>query len=112
MKVAAGVAVASLVLVLAYLWNVHDLRGWEGAYPEDPARIQATLPGKPDFTLADCVPGAIDEYGSPSAEEYSGSATVTVLTCRSRSSALTVLLIYLALAGAAVVALRLMKQRR
>jgi len=112
MRVAAGVAFVGLLLVLAYLWNVHDLRGWDGASPEDPARIVATMPGKPDFTFANCVPGAVDEHALPSAEEYSGSATMTVFTCRSRSSALAVVLSYLALVGAALFALRRVRRWR
>ncbi|MCX7358492.1 MAG: hypothetical protein NT015_10180 [Alphaproteobacteria bacterium] len=113
MNVAAGVAIAVLVLVLAYLWNVHDLRGWEpDSYSEDPTLILATLPGKPSFTFADCLPGAINDHALPSSEEYSGSGSLPVFTCRSRSSALTILLTYIALAASALFAFHLVRSKR
>lgn len=107
MNRAAGVAFAGLVLLLAYLWNVHDLRGWEpDSYSEDPALIIATLPGKPNFRLADCLPGAINEYAEPRFEEYSGSGSLPVFACRSRSSAIGIVLAYVVIAASLLFLLR------
>ena len=113
MNRAAGVAFAGLALLLAYLWNVHDLRGWwPDSYSEDPTLILATLPGKPNFKFADCLPGAINEHAESTSEEYSGSGSLEVFTCRSRSSALTILLTYIALAGSALLAFYLLRSKR
>jgi hypothetical protein len=94
------------LLIVAWLYAVHDLRGWDNADPNNPALIEATLPGRPNFTLEDCLPGAVQPYDQPTLEEYDGTASVTVLTCRSRSSALTVILGYLVLVGSLLLFLR------
>ena len=99
MKLAGVLALIGFALVLGVLFVWHDLRGWEGMYPENPTRIVATLPGRPDFTIADCVPGTVEPHDLPAAAEYSGSASVTVLSCRSRSSAAAIVLAYWAIAG-------------
>ncbi len=99
MKLAGVLALIGFALVLSVLFIWRDLRGWEGMYPENPTRIVATLPGRSDFTIADCVPGTVEPHDLPSAAEYSGSASVTVLSCRSRSSAIAIILGYIAAAG-------------
>ncbi|MEZ5960601.1 MAG: hypothetical protein R3C30_09280 [Hyphomonadaceae bacterium] len=94
------------LLIVGWLYAIHDLRGWDNADPNNPALIEATLPGRPNFTLEGCLPGAVQPYDQPTLEEYDGTATATVLTCRSRSSALAVILGYLALVGSLLLFLR------
>lgn len=105
-RVALILAAIGLLLIVGWLYLAGDLRGWEGIDPDNPALIGATLPGKPNFTLEDCLPGTVYPYDQPTLEEYDGTATVTVLVCRSRSSALAAILTYLALAGALTLILR------
>lgn len=104
-------AAIGLLLIVAWLFVKRDLRGWDGADPSNPTAIIATLPGKPNFTLDDCVPGTVYPHAGPTVEEYSGSATMTVLTCRSRSSALAVILGYLASVGTLILFLRSRSKR-
>ena len=103
-------AAIGLLLIVAWLFVTRDLRGWDGADPNDPAAIVATLPGKPNFTLEDCVPGTVYPHAGPTPEEYVGSATMTVLICRSRSSTLVTMLGYLAAVGALLLFLRSRKR--
>mgnify|MGYP001610722585 CR=1 FL=1 len=112
MKTASILALIGLVLVTATLFVRHDLRGWEVPYLDGPQRLEPTVAGKSEFSIADCVPGTIDRYASPTAEEYSGSATVTVLTCRSRSSAIVIVLTYLAFAACLLFLVRVMSNRK
>ena len=94
---AIALAAISFIVVAAVIYLKHDLRGW----PPTSNRfapttvIEATLDGNRSFTFAECLPGSIDPYDFPTTEEYSGDATVTVLSCRSRSSAITIGLVYL-----------------
>jgi hypothetical protein len=105
-------AVAGLVLVAAILFFRSDLRGWTPADPGDPAAlVQPVDAAGAAFTIGDCVPGTVDPWGTPTSAEYSGSATVTVLTCRSHSSALTIELTAIAVAAVALVILRRRKGR-
>src|SRR5262245_16227154 len=105
-RVALVPAAIGLLLIVGWLCVARDLRGWEGADPSNPTLIEATLPGKPNFTLEDCVPGTVSPYDEPTPEEYDGTASVTVLTCRSRSSALAIVLGYLALVCVVILFLR------
>lgn len=103
-------AIGSL-LIVGWLYLMPDLRGWDGADENDPTVIVASLPGKPNFTLEDCLPGTVYPYDQPTMEEYDGTATATVLVCRSRSSALAVILSYLALVSALILFLRSRSKR-
>lgn len=62
------------------------------------------------FFVGDCLPGAIDAHDAPSAQDDEGAATMTVFTCRSRSSATNILLVYL-LAALSYPAYRLLIRR-
>ncbi len=105
-RVVLLLAAIGLLLTGGWLYMMPDLRGWDGADPDDPTAIVATLPGNPNFTLEDCVPGTVYPYDQPTLEEYDGTATATVLVCRSRSSALVVILGYLDVVGAVLLFLR------
>jgi hypothetical protein len=99
LKVLSVLALLSLVPLGARLYWHHDLRGWPPADRGNPTTVvQATRPGGGTFTVSDCVPGTVHPWDSPLPDEYSGTATVTVLTCRSRSSAIRAMLIYGAVA--------------
>ncbi|HYD87210.1 MAG TPA: hypothetical protein VEA80_07035 [Vitreimonas sp.] len=104
-------AAIGFLLIAGWLYVKRDLRGWDGADPNDPTAIVATLPGKPNFTLEDCVPGTVYPYDVPTVEEYAGTATATVLICRSRSSALAVIIGYLVLVGAVLLFFRSRSKR-
>jgi hypothetical protein len=108
-----ALVVVSFVAVVAVIYLQHDLRGWSPNDRHDPATIvEPTLPGKPAFAIAECLPGTVWPYEGPSAEEYSGAATVAVLTCRSRSSAIAIGLAYLVLAIASLVLLCVVHRAR
>lgn len=115
--IATAVVLATGFLVLiAFLFISHDLRGWTPNTYRDPERdpfalVEATLPGARSFSIADCLPGTISPYDGPSSEEYSGEESVTVLTCRSKSSATTFILAYIALT-LAVMGLTIFRAKR
>jgi hypothetical protein len=104
MKKCVGLAVVGLgSAVAAFLFLKHDLRGWTPPDPGNPAAVvEPARPGDAAFTIGECLPGSVNPWNAPTAEEYSGSATVTVLTCRSRSSAIAIML---ACGGAAIAVL-------
>ncbi|MES2986827.1 MAG: hypothetical protein V4808_02875 [Pseudomonadota bacterium] len=97
---------AGLGVVLSLLLLHHDLRGW---MPErfDRATIivQATRTELPAFEIGQCLPGTVSPWNEANAEEYQGSATVAVLTCRSKASFFTLLFTYLAI-GLVILLLR------
>lgn len=91
-------ALLALALDVAALFVQHDLRGWTPDNPRDPAAIVVPTPaGGSAFAVRDCLPGSIRPWEPPTREDYSGSATLTVLACRSRASAVPVALGYLGL---------------
>src|SRR5450432_3010447 len=107
MKLWIGSALAGLVLVAIFLFAWHDLRGWTPSGPSKPDTVvQPTRPGAVAFTIAQCVPGTVDPWDGPAPDEYSGTATMTVLTCRSRGSALTIIVAYVAVLLIVIFALR------
>lgn len=114
MRVWGALASIALVVIAAMLFLRHDLRGWTpNGDPHNPATVvEAARPGGAAFAIAECVPGTIDPYDTPTLDEYSGTATVTVLSCRSRSSAIAVILAYVIVAGIALVILRAERRRR
>lgn len=96
----------ALALDAAALFVQHDLRGWTPDNPRDPAAIVAPTPaGGRAFAVRDCLPGSVRPWEPPTAEEYSGSATLTVLACRSRASAMPVAFAYLGLVAAGLLLL-------
>lgn len=108
-----AVAMTALTLLLLFIFFQHDLRGWTPADYRKPSSI--VEPIRPDgrgFVVGDCLPGTIAPWTTPRFGEYSGSATVTVLTCRSRSSALKFLLAYLVVLTLIFAALRWRRARR
>lgn len=106
-------AAIAFVLIVAWLFLKHDLRGIALGDEEDPATIvEPLLPGRAAFTIAQCLPGSVEPYGSPTPEEYSGTATVAVLSCRSISSSVAIVLGYVVLAVTSLVALRALARRK
>lgn len=98
-----------LALVIAGLGITPDLRGWSPSDPADPhAQIRSTPEGRRDFRPADCMPGSVDLHASPLGREAAGSATVSIMTCRSTSSAVVGMAVYAAALIAAVLIWRSM----
>lgn len=94
MKKYMALVVVVLGLVVARVQFLNpDLRGWTPSDPHDPASVvEPTLLGGAAFTVGECLPGSVRPWDTPTAEEYSGTATLTVLTCRSQSSAIRIAL--------------------
>lgn len=119
MKLAILLAVVGLMLVGLVQLSTADLRGWPPeAGPDDIHRMEAVgavlkpaRPGGPSFKLADCLPRTI-HYDVPTAEEYSGTATLAVISCRSRASAIANIAVYLGAAGALLLAMATLRRRR
>ncbi len=113
------VALIGLVLVGLVQLNTPDLRGWPPEKgPDDLAGmaavgavLQPSRLGGQSFKLIDCVPRTIG-YDPPTAEEYSGTATMAVVTCRSRASAVGNVATYLAAAGVLLMAIAGLRWRR
>jgi hypothetical protein len=112
MRIWSAVMAVGLAVVAATLFLGHDLRGWTPADYSDPATIvEPSQAGRASFAIAECAPGTINPYDTPTSREYAGSATVTVLSCRSRSSATAVLLVYALVALTSFVILRVARRR-
>ncbi len=119
MKLWILLAIVGVVLLGLVQLNTTDLRGWPpDKGPDDLAGmaaagavLQPSRPGGQSFTLADCVPRTIG-YDPPTAEEYSGTATMAVVTCRSRASAIANTGAYLAVAGGLLVVIAVFRRRR
>ena len=84
-------AIALVILaglaIYALLRHTPDLRGWPSTDPLDErAVLTATTPQGQDFSRDACLSGSVDEFALPSLEEYSGTATLSVVACRSKSS--------------------------
>ena len=82
----AGSAVA-LLIFLAFLANTTDLRGTPPAssLSQGTPLSPTTLEGS-NFTLADCWAPSIQMHALPNSREVRGTATETVIACRSRQS--------------------------
>lgn len=112
MRVWAALALLGLVLVAGFLRTRADLRGWTPADWSDPAaQVTPTHAAHAPFTVGDCLPGTIDAHAIATARDGAGTASMTVLTCRSRSSAWRIVLAYL-LAALAYPALCLVAHAR
>ena len=93
----AATMLGGLVLVAGFLWARPDLRGWTPANWAHPAaKVTPTRAGGASFLVGDCLPGTIDPHHLPTIEDGAGAASMSVLTCRSRSSAIRIMMIYLA----------------
>ena len=100
----AVLVVLGLAILIVVEFNRPDLRGWPQQEPPDPSTvIQPTRSGTAAFSLGECLPRTI-AWDPPTSEEYSGTATVAVLTCRSRSRFMSDLVAYVAVAMASLVA--------
>jgi len=96
LKAWAGLSVAGLMSVLGILFLHPDLRGWTPPKWTDPAiTVEPVRPSNSPFTVGDCLPGTIDAHSLPSTQDYGGTATATIFTCRSQSSAVKIIFIYL-----------------
>ena len=113
MKFAGGFAAGVLLIVAALIFLRHDLRGWTPAnYREPSSVVESTRPNARRFAVGECLPGTISPWNSPRSGEYSGNSTVTVLSCRSKSRAVWLLLAYLATVALAFATTRWMRKRR
>lgn len=89
-------SILGLALVVGNLFLHPDLRGWTPAKWTDPAiTVEPIHREDVPFTVGDCLRGTIDTHGAPSTRDYGGTATVTVFTCRSHSSAVRIMIVYL-----------------
>lgn len=96
MKAWIGLSTVGLVLVVGILFLRTDMRGWPPSNWTDPAAVVEPIDkNDPAFTIGECLPGTIDPFQTPSGRDYGGTATIHVLTCRSRSSAARIVLVYL-----------------
>lgn len=119
MKLATLLAVVGFLFVGLVQLSTADLRGWPPEKgPDDLAGLGASgallkpaRPGAQSFALADCLPRTI-HYDVPAAGEYSGTATVAVISCRSRASAIANVVAYLALAGGVLLLIRVLGRGR
>lgn len=107
MKMRLVLSVCCLVGLAAFLLSFPDRRGWTPSEFADPAaRIAPTDRGGPAFSLDECLPGSVSLHELPDTEDGAGSATMAVITCRSKSSALKFGTIWLILSGGYLLVLR------
>ena len=107
-----GLSLSCLILVLGFLLFKPDLRGWTPADPNDAATIVTpTNKGGRPFAVGECVPGSGILYGLPESADGAGDATMTVFSCRSKSSAVRILLFWLFL-SLAYPLFRMLSRRR
>lgn len=95
MRTWAECVAACFVLLVAWLSLHPDLRGQAPAGWYKATTVKRLNPEETPFSVDDCLPGSIDAYGAPTREENDGTATMTVFTCRSRSSVWTAICRYL-----------------
>ena len=95
MLMAGAVVALGALVVVGGLSSTTDLRGWPTASAASTAVIlQPARPGDPAFTISDCLPWTVDLYASPRSSDYQGSATETLVACRSHSSFVRWLAVY------------------
>jgi hypothetical protein len=109
LRTCAVYATAGFLLLACGLSLYPDRRGHTPSVWHDASWVKPLHPRDAPFTVGDCLLGSINRYAAPSDEDVVGSATLTVLTCRSRSSVLTATWLYL-LAVSAYPAWRLLKR--
>jgi hypothetical protein len=107
-----AIAVLGLAILMLVEFNKPDLRGWPQNEPPEPSTvIQATRKEGAAFSVGDCLKGTI-RWDPPTLGEYSGTATLAVLTCRSRSRFMSDLLAYLAAATASLVLVAALRRHK
>lgn len=95
MKWAAALAFVGFCLMVPFVFFHHDLRGWTPAVLNDPSlTVEPIRPGARGFTLGECLPGTLSPWEVPRSADGAGNATLTVLSCSSRSRASVLLLCY------------------
>lgn len=93
-----------LLVLAALVFLLPDLRGWTPSDLTDPtARVVPTARDGPAFSVNDCLPGSVSPHELPDTKDGAGSVTMTVLTCRSKSSVFTFGMIWLILSGSYLV---------
>lgn len=96
MRIWIGLTLSSLVVVIGIIFLRSDMSGWPPLNWTNPAAIVEPIDGSdPPFAIGDCLPGTIDPFRTPDGRDYGGTATVHILTCRSRTSATKIALAYL-----------------
>lgn len=95
MRIWAECVGACFVLLVVGLSLHPDLLGQTPAAWHEATTVQRLRLQEVPFSVNDCLPGSINAYGAPSSEDNGGTATMTVFTCRSRSSVLTAIWRYL-----------------
>lgn len=103
MKMWVSLSVCSLVLLAAFLFLHPDLRGWTPDLTDPAASVVPTGRGGPAFSVNECLPGSVSPHELPDTEDRAGTATMTVITCRSKSSAFAFGIIWLLLSGSYLV---------
>lgn len=89
------VATAGFTVVVFSLLATTDLRGWPpSTVGVAEPMLKATPEGSGDFRMTDCVPGTVDPHALPRGEEAAGTATLSVIACRSTSSVLVASFLY------------------
>ena len=119
MKLAILLAVVGFLFVGLVQLSIADLRGWPPEKGPDDLAGMATVgavleparPGGRGFKLGDCLPRTI-HYDVPTVEDYSGTATLAVISCRSRSSVIATIAAYLVVAGALRAGIAAFRRRR
>lgn len=97
------VATAGFTVVVSGLLAATDLGGWPPSMAgvAEPT-LNAAPEGSRDVRLTDCVRGTVDPYASPRGEEAAGTATLSVIACRSKSWVLVASVLYWAAAVGAL----------
>lgn len=104
MKMWVTLSAFCLLVLAAFLFLHPDLRGWTSSDLTDPAAsIAPTGRGGPAFSMNECLPGSVSPHELPDTEDRAGTATMTVITCRSKSSAFAFGMIWLLLSGSYLV---------
>lgn len=100
MKMWARLSAFALLALAGFLYLSPDLRGWAPPNLADPAgRVYPTSKGGPVFSLDQCLPGSMKSHELAESGDGAGTATMAVLTCRSRSSAISFGLAWLLLSA-------------
>lgn len=87
MKRWTSLSALALLALAGFLYLSPDLRGWAPSDLDDPAaRVFPTSKGGREFSLDQCLPGSMKSHELADSGDGAGTATMVVLTCRSRSS--------------------------
>lgn len=103
MKMRVTLSAFCLLVLAAFLFLHPDLRGWTPDLTDPAASVAPTGRGGPAFSVNECLPGSVSPHELPDTEDRAGTATMTVITCRSKSSAFAFGMIWLLLSGSYLV---------